>query len=355
MSTKSTKKPLALKVARRIYDEAIAGTYDVAPRGGRTVQELLEMYFRDCMARVEGRKDKSLQPISVERMRNAIGNVLDEIRVTRIEEITEKKVAEYKSRRLSGEIRKRQTPSRRASAFTYNTEVACLRAFLSWCKRERFLRVIPNIPRAETGRKGKTVILTESEVGPLLANLRPHEAWAAFLIVNSGLRLGEMQFLEWSDVDLERGVLYVRRKPELGFSPKGGKERDVPIAPDLADELIRRRKASGWVCPGLHDKQMHRRVFGQAVRAAAVRAGIPKNVTPHTLRHTFGSLAVLKGMPLRVLADIMGHSTITMTEIYVHSEQEQRIAAMATFRIAGGMEKKEKVVSMPGMGGERQG
>ena len=346
ISTKTSKKPLALKIARKRYDEILAGTYDVAPRGRRKVSELFDLYLKDCEARVAGRKGRRLQPATLIRGRNAIRRVLEGIRVTWPQQLTEQKLAEYMSRRLSGVVRKRQhSKPRKASAFGFNLEMRHLKAFLNWAKRSKFIRDVPPIPKAQTLSKGRDTFLTEAEIGPVLSNIEPCERWAAFLLVHTGLRLEEMRFLEWMDVDLEVGVLRIRRKPELNFSPKQGKQRDVPISPALANELMRRRQSSGWVCPNRRGSQLCKRKLSEALAKAGWAAGLTKRITPHVLRHTFGSLAVLQGMPLKVLADIMGHSTVAMTEIYVHSEQEQRIAAMAKFTI-GGIDTSQKVIRM---------
>lgn len=150
---------------------------------------------------------------------------------------------------------------------------------------------------------------------------------ALYLIAGcTGLRLGELLALRWSDVDLEARILTVSRSMSAGeeSSTKSRRSRSVPLADQAADELraLRQRR---------HFKARTDYVFCRpdgdpldrsAIRSRFIRAQRKAGVRVrrfHDLRHTFGSLAIRK-FDLVAVKDMMGHSKLTTTERYLHSK-----------------------------------
>lgn len=175
---------------------------------------------------------------------------------------------------------------------------------------------------------------TEDALGPL---------WA--LAVGSGLRLGELLGLTWADVDLEAGQLVVRRAmaraDDGGWAlaePKTARSRRTVMLPVIAREALSGRRArqdtdrqaagSAWQDRGL--------VFTDAVgrplrppdvsdewRRTRRRRGL--TVRLHDLRHTYASLLLGAGVPLKLVSDALGHSTIAITaDTYAHVTPELR-------------------------------
>ncbi len=146
---------------------------------------------------------------------------------------------------------------------------------------------------------------------------------------NTGLRPSELLHLEGRDIDLDSRKLRVRRKPNLGFHPKGYHEREVPLnshaylaALSLMDQRVSRS-----------DFLFHHR---DGTRARSVRGSFEtlvgktqlKEVYPYTLRHTFGAWSVKAGISIRILQKLMGHSTVMVTERYSHVASEDVAAAV---------------------------
>jgi integrase len=173
--------------------------------------------------------------------------------------------------------------------------------------------------------------------------------WFTMVLVGlrTGLRIGELRGLQWADVDLERGVIQVSRSDpgRRGFVPsstKGNKLRTVPLTPDaretLAKHLETERNRLGerwhpniWVWPSSvkwrgknhWDKTRAETVCKHAINKFATAAGIKptgkkKQVGWHTLRHTFASWLVMRGVPLRAVQELLGHADIKMTMKYAH-------------------------------------
>lgn len=189
------------------------------------------------------------------------------------------------------------------------------------------VKVPPDVPR----------FLTEQEAGDLIRAARPE--WRGMIVVGlrTGLRIGELRGLRWGDVDLPRMSLHVRRtdpgRPDMGTSgPKSNRTRVLPLTPDSAAALVRPDGAGprAWVWPALQwrgkrDLTRSRSTSGcfHGIRAAVEQAGIVEHgeddrVAWHTLRHTFASWLIMRGTPIRVVQDLLGHASIKMTERYAH-------------------------------------
>lgn len=193
-----------------------------------------------------------------------------------------------------------------ASQATAHYYSVMVRRFLAWLGMD--VSRLPALPR---GRRGFTGALSWSEVEALLAASR--DFWDAVIVAfmsESGLRVGELLSLTWGDVDLERGEARVRGKY--------GKERIVvlgPITRMLLSEAAARLKPSprDRVVP-LSYKAVYKRL-----KSLARRAGVPEErVRPHVLRHTFATEALRRGMSLASLQRLLGHSSIKITELYLH-------------------------------------
>jgi integrase len=328
-STRLTSKLRAHEYERRLIQELEAGRdpfFRSAP-----LQDLLSQY----LAWLE--VNRSAQ--HVERSRRAIGNVLKRMpRAAISDDITPSKIEDFKKRRL-----------REVSASTVNLELRHFKAFLKRCVKQGWLNRVPvEIEKVKTPSRGRLVFLSENEIAPFLENLRPWAKDAARLILLTGLRLDEARFLEWQDIDLETGELWVRNKPELGFSPKNGKERVVALPPELIEELRLEQEEKGWVLRGKNGGQLDRRTFQDAVAAAGKAAGLSKRITPHVLRHTYGSHLVMRGVDIQTVKDLMGHSSITTTAIYLHTDPKHRREAVAKLKLPVGKEGEEKVIPFRG-------
>jgi integrase len=148
-----------------------------------------------------------------------------------------------------------------------------------------------------------------------------------FLIAGcTGLRLGELLALRWSDVDLESRILTVSRSMSAGeeSSTKSRRSRSVPLADQAAAELKALRKRPSF--KARTDYVFCRPDGGpldrSAIRIRFIRAQEKADVRVrrfHDLRHSFGSLAIQK-FNLVAVKDMMGHSKLTTTERYLHSK-----------------------------------
>ncbi|MDD3350831.1 MAG: site-specific integrase [Eubacteriales bacterium] len=175
--------------------------------------------------------------------------------------------------------------------------------------------ILYNLPRA---KKESTLpeILSKEEVARILKSVRniKHRA-ILYLVYSSGLRVGEVVRLKVNDLDQDRMLLRV----EQG---KGRKDRYTllsQVAVDLVNKYIEREEPEVRLFPGgKEDHFITERTVQKVFRDACDRAGIRKDVSVHTLRHSFATHLLESGTDIRYIQELLGHSSSKTTEIYTH-------------------------------------
>ena len=133
------------------------------------------------------------------------------------------------------------------------------------------------------------------------------------LMLHCGLRLSETCNLSPGNINLSKGKLRI-------VSGKGNKDRDLAI-PDYLIDLLntwrKRRPKSNYFFPTLKGKKISNRYIQQMVKRYSQKAGINKNITPHTLRHTYATQYYKQTKDIETLRRILGHTDIGTTTIYI--------------------------------------
>jgi integrase len=173
--------------------------------------------------------------------------------------------------------------------------------------------------------------MREGEPGPT-----PRDTWLKEMIrvaVGTGLRRGELLNLRWGDVDLESGRLVVRNRD--GFTAKNGRERTVPLRGDALETL----RAMNEARSPLDNEPVFVDASGDVPKPDRVskrfkfyvrKAGLSdrEELSFHSCRHTTGSWLSMQGVPLRVISEILGHSSTQVTEMYSHLSPDVMDRAM---------------------------
>lgn len=241
-------------------------------------------------------------------------------------------------------------------ATTVNKELACIRHMMKKAAEWNNVAVNPalkvrDLPDDSTVRERfltpdeYQLLLKAAEDGSFAITwnlpLEPFTDVREFVIIgtNTGLRRAELLHLEFSDIDWERRVLSVKRKPHLSFHPKNYQQRFVPLT-DEAYEALRtlqekRHSTSDFV---FHKSDGSRwldvsSAFHGLVRRAGLKTDPSDNVTIHTLRHTFGSWLAIAGVPMRSIQKLMGHNSIMTTERYAHLSPDNLVQAVKTIEL----------------------
>lgn len=210
--------------------------------------------------------------------------------------------------------------------------VAALRGFFRFLCREGLARQNPMInlgaPRP-WGRLPRT--LTQEEVTRLVdlyTGKRPEEirdAAMVELLYATGLRVSELVGVEVPHLNLDVGYVLA--------SGKGGKQRVVPIGEparrkvsaylELARGSLMKRRVSPFVFVTRRGTKLTRQGFWNVLRNRARRAGITRRISPHMLRHSFATHLLEHGADLRSVQSMLGHASISTTQIYTHVERER--------------------------------
>jgi len=182
-------------------------------------------------------------------------------------------------------------------------------------------------------------VLTETEQEALLAQPNPRyltghrNRMLLRLMLDTGLRLSEAINLRWRDIDLNSGKVMVRQG-------KGAKDRTLWTSEDNLAALIAWRERQLADCAGAPAIVFTTKAGGalgpryvqRMVKRYAEKAGIEKNVHPHTLRHSFATDFYRDTTSLRHVQKALGHVSVATTQIYTHIVDEELEEALKSFR-----------------------
>jgi integrase len=168
-------------------------------------------------------------------------------------------------------------------------------------------------------------VFSPEEVGGLVRAAANEVDGAVYLTVAfTGLRMGELLALRWRDVDFAGSTIRVRASwaGRALTTPKSGKVRSVPLAPDVASKLAGLGRRENWI--GEDDlvfaSEVGTYLDGSALRRrykAALERGALRSLRFHDLRHTFGTRMIAKA-DIRRVQEWMGHADIQTTMRYLH-------------------------------------
>jgi len=171
---------------------------------------------------------------------------------------------------------------------------------------------LPSIPQ----RPHLPIVLSYSECKKIIeAPLKLRDRFMLAFLYSSGLRINELSNLKIADIDTERLQIRV-------VEGKGNKERYVPLSRLIAQKLPKYLK----ICnpenylfnSTKRGKQFSHTAIQRIVRQAKIKAGILKQVSTHTFRHTYATHLLENGVDLLTIKQILGHASILTTLIYLH-------------------------------------
>ena len=211
-------------------------------------------------------------------------------------------------------------------------QLSSFRRFFRYLVRESVVREDPTaqIAMPKIGRS-LPKSLTEEEVESLLGApsvgdpLGSRDRTMLEVLYATGLRVSELVNLRNAQVNLNQGVIRI-----LG---KGNRERLIPLGEEAVHWIIEFSRApraeillerqTDYVFPTRRGDRMTRQAFWHIIKRYARKAGIGKELSPHTLRHAFATHLLNHGADLRVVQMLLGHSDLSTTQIYTHVARER--------------------------------
>lgn len=179
--------------------------------------------------------------------------------------------------------------------------------------------IVEELPRPKKEKKLPEV-LSQEEVQSILTSVsNVKHRTLLILTYSAGLRVGEVVRLKVQDIDNTRMLIHIRQA-------KGRKDRYTilsPIALEALREYARQYRLKDWIFPGENNENhLSERSVQKVFETACKRANIHKDVSVHTLRHSFATHLLEGGTDLRYIQEILGHSNSKTTEIYTHVSQK---------------------------------
>lgn len=207
-------------------------------------------------------------------------------------------------------IRKGQKRWANLEPSSRNRKWACISGFCRWLYETKaierdlsFMVIAPKVPIKLAH------FLSVDEVLNLLKVPHEPEVLALILLLyGGGLRVSEACDLTWANLDLKRQVARIQGK--------GGRERLIAL-PEMVGAMLNRLQRKGAYILGGQEPLAPRKAY-QWVHEAGARAALLKPLNPHALRHSYATHLLTAGTDLRVLQELLGHSSLAATQRYTH-------------------------------------
>ena len=214
----------------------------------------------------------------------------------------------------------------RMSPATVSRNIASLHSFFQYLVQEKRIDKDPSVglkpPKVE---KKTPEILTEEEAEKLLQQPNTNtdkglrDSAMLFLLYTTGIRVSELVHLKADDVNLEKGYI---------TCSENGRTRVIPLLPKtkkavedyltIARNRLLRGRESEYLFSNCSGTPMSRQGFWKVLKGYASDAGISKDITPHTMRHSFAAHKLKEGTDLRSVQKMLGHADISTTQMYMN-------------------------------------
>ncbi len=206
------------------------------------------------------------------------------------------------------------------------TALTIAKQMFKWGWRQRLIPVTSLVgTRLPSARARPQQSFTSEQIDALLERSEGVMHHAIAILAFTGLRVGELEALLWSDVKLEMselGMLHIRRGGSSG-STKSGRDRFVPIHPRIRPIIDELPRSDERVLPGLRA-----RTLLSQVKRLCRELGYSPELKVHSFRHTFASSCANSRVPLRLAMAWLGHNSSSILNLYYHLHDTESEAAM---------------------------
>lgn len=253
--------------------------------------------------------------VSYRRDLNKLAAYLGEQGVSKVEEISEFDLNDYV----------RQLDKQNFKAATISRNIASIKAFFHYLTNEGRIKedISENLKAPKIEKKIPTVMTVEETekllMQPVADNPKGLRDRAMLeLLYATGIRVTELISLRIEDVDLKTSLLDCRDNDRERKIPFGGKAREalVDYLSEGREKLLNGEK-SDILFTNCNGNPMSRQGFWKLLKAYGKKAGIEKDITPHTIRHSFAAHLIENGADIKSVQEMLGHSDISTTQVYV--------------------------------------
>ena len=217
-------------------------------------------------------------------------------------------IEEYKTLKLNAGLAPR----------TVNNHLSILSCCLNIAVEWNVLVKVPKIKKLKVAPP-KYDFLTETESRQLLNHSTGTLREMVLVAVKTGVRIGELIALEWSDVNFQEKLLTVRQSIVRGHlgSTKSNKVREIPLTDEVCNLLSVRACESGFIFADNKNRPLKPIYCSRSLHKVCKNAGLRK-IGWHCLRHTFASHLAINNVPMKAIQELLGHANIVTTMRYSH-------------------------------------
>ena len=292
-STRTRKRAEAFKVLAQLESSSPLAHAE------RTIGKYIQEYLAYVKA--------NFSPKTHEIYRIALNHLIDFAGNVQVDELNTHLIDQYKVHRLPS-----VTPT------TVNVETRAIRTFFNCLKRWEVVTKNPcdGVHQIRITEELPTYF-GEKELARLIDGLK--DEWLRRIVLfaaMTGVRRGEILNLTWDDVNLKDRLVTIHSS--LNYRVKGGKVRVVPLNETVARLLESITDKAGLVFKGIRGEKANGNHVGCRFRSALREMGFERKLHFHSLRHSFASLLVQKGVSLYHVQKLLGHSSARVTEVYAH-------------------------------------
>lgn len=310
----SRKKDAEME-ANRIYNELLARYWgeDLRKLQTGTLEQVIKAYVASRLNRV--------RPSTVKRYQIYFDNFLNFMKknyrsVKMIADVKGRYVEEF----LQSLHKAGQAPG------TINAEIRMVKTIFDYAVREKYLRESPvaQIEKFKDEKPAEELLWwTDEEIELIFAEVQPHWRPIYQFIYHTGIREGEAINLTWNAVSLDGNLPVIKIQASKDWVPKTCQRREVPLNSAALSIIksIPKHKEHNYVFTTLEGHKIKEKtIYDNLVNPVnrLVKQGKVKYGTPHTLRHTFASHLVKRGIGLEKISKLLGHTSTEMTMKYAH-------------------------------------
>lgn len=263
----------------------------------------------------------------------------------KLDQIDEAAVQTYKQHRSHQEATGRNRP---LSVASVNRELATLRRLLRLAQEWKVIDRVPRI-RLLPGEHEREFVLSSDREKIYLAAAPADLHDVAILLLDTGLRISEGLTLEWNQVHLDAvdgaslGYVTVLRQHS-----KNSRKRNIPLTAGAVSMLRTRRPATaGLVFHGSDGEPLYQTWLNQQHSALRTLLKLPEEFVPHSLRHTYGTRLGESGADAFTIMRLMGHSSVTISQRYVHPSPESLEKAVQRLEASNDTKRGDKASEVP--------
>lgn len=314
-----------------VYYKSPSGKRNCKSTGAKTKSEANKFLSRFALE-VQERKERKTIPITFKKMcfeflmysesvhsynhtislKGIFKRMLLYFGDTQAEYLNKEKVLDYFQQR-----------SRTVSPYTIKREIECFSSLCNWAIDHKYMleNLCKGIKRPRLPEK-LPVFFTKWEFDELILHTSDEDLKDVFMFaVNTGLRQMELITLEWNQIDLENKLLILHNRNNL---TKSKRIRSLPLN-KVSFEIIERRfsrSLSKNLVFTYHNEPINQQFISHKIKKIIKASGINPKLNFHSLRHTFASWLVQKGVSIYEVSRLLGHSDVRVTQIYAHLKTE---------------------------------